>query len=224
MNKSQIPATIRQFIEEQSTVLKPEGGQVRKSPWKSPYSGYWYRAIACMMLSGRVQPKRYTDGTPNMTDVNRIGKEANFNQYLFRRVGRFLVSAEIIGEKRSDGLYHGGAEHRRLLEAREKKLPEISRHAVLNDIKKHAGSLPKRATPIDRAHLIEFLTLFFACFEGRAIQESRLGAVLQGFGRMPEEDLARSPVSWTSSRPRSIRTRGLLAGPQGWQGADRRPG
>ena len=149
MNKSQIPATIRHFIEEQSTVLKPEGGQGRKSNWKSPYSGYWYRAIACIMLSGRVQPKRFTDGTPNMTDVNRIGKEANFNQYLFRRVGRFLVSAEIIGEKRSDGLYQEGPNIEAFWEYDEKKLPEISRHAVLNDIKKHADpcrSGPRRST------------------------------------------------------------------------------
>ncbi len=191
MNKSQIPAMIRHFIEEQSTVLKPEGSKGRKSTGKSPYSGYWYRAIACMMLSGRVQPKHYTDGSPNMTDVNRIGKEANFNQYLFERVARFLVSAEIIGEKRSDGLYEEGPNIDAFWEHDEKKLPEIGRHAVLNDVKKHAGYLPKRAMPLGRAHLIEFLMLFFACFEGRAIEESKLAEVLQGFSRLPGEDLVR---------------------------------
>jgi hypothetical protein len=71
----------------------------------------------------------------------------------------------------------------------DEKLPELGRHAVLNDIKKHAGYLPKRATPLDRAHPIEFLTLCFACLEGRAIKDSRLAEVLQGFSRLPREDL-----------------------------------
>jgi len=31
-----------------------------------------------------------------MTDVNRLCKEANFNQYLFERVTKFLVNAQII--------------------------------------------------------------------------------------------------------------------------------
>jgi hypothetical protein len=57
MNKSQLPATIRHFIEEQATRPASELGKVRKSELKSPYGSYWYRAIACMMLSGRVQPK-----------------------------------------------------------------------------------------------------------------------------------------------------------------------
>ncbi len=191
MNKSQLPATIRRFIEDQATRPASDLGKVRRSELKSPYGSYWYRAIACMMLSGRVQPKHYTDGSPNMTDVNRIGKEANFNQYLFERVARFLVSAEIIVERKLEGPYQEGPNIDAFWDHDEKKLPEIGRHAVLNDVKKHAGYLPKRATPLDRAHLIEFLTLFFACFEGRAIQESRLAEVMQGFSRLPREDLVR---------------------------------
>lgn len=108
MNKSQLPATIRHFIEDQATRPVSEPGAVRKSDLKFPYGTYWYRAIACMMLSGRVQPKSYTDGSPNMTDVNRIGKEANFNQNLFERVARFLVSADIIAEGRREGSYQEG--------------------------------------------------------------------------------------------------------------------
>jgi hypothetical protein len=54
-----------------------------------------------MLLSGRIAPKN--DGFPNMTDVNRICKEANFDQYLFEATGRFLIAAKIIrpNEKRS---------------------------------------------------------------------------------------------------------------------------
>jgi hypothetical protein len=126
-----------------------------------------------------------------MTDVNRIGKEANFNQYLFERVARFLVSADIIVEGKHEGPYQEGPNVDAFWEHDEKKPPGMGRHGVLNDIKNHAGYLPKRATPLDRAHLIEFLTLFFACFEGRAIEESKLSEALKGFSRLPKEDLVR---------------------------------
>jgi hypothetical protein len=59
-----------------------------------PYGSYWYRAVACILLSGRVQAKQ--DGTPNMTDVKRVGMEANFNQYLTERIGKFLVATGVI--------------------------------------------------------------------------------------------------------------------------------
>jgi hypothetical protein len=50
------------------------------------HRSYRYQPVACLLLSGRIQAKN--DGTPNMTDVNRLGKEANFNQYLIQRIGR----------------------------------------------------------------------------------------------------------------------------------------
>jgi hypothetical protein len=189
MNKARLPSSIRRFVEEQDTCPKSEVSNVRKSSLHSPFSGFWYRAIACVMLSGRVQPKRYSDGSPNMTDVNRFGKEANFNQYLFERVAVSLATAQIVMEQQFHGPYEEGPNFDAFWQHDEKKLPEIGREAVLNYIKKHAGYLPKRATPLVRAHLIEFLTLFFACFEGRAIAEPKFKTALQGFSRLPEEDL-----------------------------------
>ena len=47
-----------------------------------------------MLLSGRVAAK--DDGFPNLTDVNRICKEANFDQFLFEATGRFLITAKIV--------------------------------------------------------------------------------------------------------------------------------
>ena len=192
MKKSDIPASIRRFVDEQDTRPLSEISDVRKSTLHSPFSSYWYRAIACMMLSGRVQPKRYdSDGEPNMTDVNRIGKEANFNQYLFQQVARTLATAEIVVEGRLDGPYQEGPNIDAFWDHDEKKLPEIGRRAVIHYLEKHARSLPKRATPAARAHLIEFLTLFFASMQGKAVVESKLAAVLQGFSRLPEDDLVR---------------------------------
>ena len=42
-----------------------------------------------------------------MTDVNRIGKEANFNQYLTERVGKFLVAMGAVRRDRQ-GRYEAG--------------------------------------------------------------------------------------------------------------------
>ncbi len=89
----------------------------------------------------------------------------------------------------SKGRYQEGPDIEAFWNYDEQKLPEIGRRAVLKYIEQHAGHLPKRATPLNRAHLIEFFTLFFACFEGRALAEPALPVVLLGFSRLPREDL-----------------------------------
>jgi hypothetical protein len=43
-----------------------------------------------------------------MTDVNRLCKEANFNQYLFERVTKFLVNAQIIDVSKGQREYVPG--------------------------------------------------------------------------------------------------------------------
>ena len=189
MNKMSLPASIRHYIDAQTTCPVSDLSKARKSSLRSPYGSFYYRAIACMMLSGRVQPKRYTDGSPNMTDVNRIAKEANFNPYVFERVGRFLACADVVPDNSRDDRYHEGPNLDAFWKHDEAKLPEIARHAVVKYIDEHAGSLPKRATPLPHAYLIEFLTLFFACFEGRAIQESKLAEILRGFSHLPKDDI-----------------------------------
>ena len=89
-----LPASIQAFVDAQPTLPFNDAEPASDSrPYL--YSEYWRRAIAGILLSGRVKPK--LDGAPNMTDVNRIGKEANFNQYLFERTAKFFVAAHIIG-------------------------------------------------------------------------------------------------------------------------------
>ncbi len=89
-----LPKQIQAFVEQQHTVpvAKLFQNDLAESP--SPYGSYWYRAVACMLLSGRVQPKQ--DGYPNRTELNRLCKEANFNQYLFERIARFLAAMDVI--------------------------------------------------------------------------------------------------------------------------------
>ena len=112
MSKPRLPESLRRFVERQTTMPVADLWEGDPKEQHSPYGSYWYRAVACILLSGRVQAKH--DGTPNMTDVNRVGKEANFNQYLTERVGTFLVA---IGRDpvRSPGPVRGGAEPRRVL-------------------------------------------------------------------------------------------------------------
>ena len=51
-----------------------------------------------------------------MTDVKRVGKEANFNQYLTERVGTFLVVLRAIDFDRQNRCWLPGAELRGVLE------------------------------------------------------------------------------------------------------------
>src|SRR5205809_1888718 len=97
-----LPRSLRDFVERQQTV--PIERLIRNSRRPSyPYCEYWRRAVAAMLLSGRVAAK--DDGFLNMTDVNRICKEANFDQYLFEATGRFLIIAKIIRPNEQSSRY-----------------------------------------------------------------------------------------------------------------------
>ena len=88
-----LPMSLQQFVHQQATF--PSERLVDPAETRQyPYGTYWWRAIAGILLAGRVKPRH--DRAPNMTDVNRLCKEANFNQYLFERVTKFLVNAQII--------------------------------------------------------------------------------------------------------------------------------
>ncbi len=126
-----------------------------------------------------------------MTDVNRLGKEANFNQHLTERVGKFLVAMGAVRRDRQ-GRYEAGPNLAPFWDHDVERLPTITRQAVLHIVQRHTGYQPWRPTTIHHAHLIEFLVLFFACFRGRALVESRVGQVLHDFGQLPKDDLIRA--------------------------------
>jgi hypothetical protein len=94
MGKSHLPESLRQFVERRTTMPVTELWKGDGTEQRSPYGTYWYRAVAYLLLWGRIQAK--FDGPPHMTDVNRLGKEANFNRYLTRRIGTFLVAMGVI--------------------------------------------------------------------------------------------------------------------------------
>jgi hypothetical protein len=188
MAKTRLPASLSRFVE-QETILP--AADLWKSDRKesSPYGSYWYRAVACILLSGRVQAK--SDGKPNMTDVNRIGKEANFNQYLVERVGTFLVAADVIPFDRQHR-YEAGPNLAAFWDHDGDRLPTITRQAVVRFVGNQTGHSYWYPKPPEDWHLIEFLTLFFAGFKGRAVVESKVGEVFHNFALLPPDDLIKA--------------------------------
>jgi hypothetical protein len=189
MSKPRLPESLRQFVERQTTMAVTDLWDGHRKEQRSPYGSYWYRAVACVLLSGRVQAKH--DGTPNMTDVNRIAKEANFNQYLTERIGKLLAAMNVVQTDRQ-GRYAAGPNLAVFWDHDVERLPGIARQAVLNLVERHTGYRPWRPTMIQHAHLMEFLVLYFACFQGRALVETRAGRAFQDFAQLPKEDLVQA--------------------------------
>ena len=187
MPKTRLPASIRAFSEAQRTIAVE---RITKSAESSvfPYSDYWKRAVAAMLLSGRVKPKN--DGSPNRTDVNRICKEANFNQHLFERFGRFLVHANIIEPTRSRQ-YQAGQHATGFWNRDVETMREASRRAFLAFVTPHTAYRVWRPTAATVSHLDAFFGAFAQAFKGKALRQDTLGEVFAQFGRLPQGDLHR---------------------------------
>jgi hypothetical protein len=189
MGKSRIPESLRRFVERQTTMPVTDLWEGDRKPERSPYGSCWYRAVACILLSGRVQAK--SDGTPNRTDVNRLGKEANYNQYLTERIGTFLVAMGVIQFDRQNR-YDAGPNLAAFWDQDAARLPAITRQAVLRLIGYQTGHPFWHLQPPEDSCLIEFLSLFFTCFRGLALVESEVGQIFHDFAQLPEDDLVQT--------------------------------
>jgi len=67
---------------------------------------------------------------------------------------------------------------------------------VLKIAQGRTGPNRGRGSKAWRAGLTEFLTLFFGCFKGLALQEQEIGKTLHEFSTLPEEDLAQAAGSF----------------------------
>jgi hypothetical protein len=181
-----LPATVEQFVKAQQTITISELWEANAESAASPYGSHWYRAVAAMLRSGRVAAK--DSDFPNRTDINRICKEANFNQHFFERIAKLLVAAKVVQADRGHG-YVEGVNHGAFWKHRRKELTEIMRAAVLQMIQDNTGYRVWRPTMAIHASLIEFLILFFTSFCGRAIREDQLGKVMLEFCQLPISDL-----------------------------------
>ncbi len=187
MSSTRLPESLPQFVAQTRT--KPVADLWKYDPKEhhSSYGSYWYRAIACILLSGRVQPK--FDGTPNMTDVNRVGKEANFNQYLTERVGKVLVAMKVVESDRRQDEYKTGPNLNAFWDHDVKRLPAIARQAVLRLVGYLTDTPFWHPKARDDAPLTAFLSVFFTCFRGLALVESQLGQIFHDFAQLPPDDL-----------------------------------
>src|SRR4051812_50221569 len=105
MSESPLPEALGRFVARQMTRSVADLWAGAREEPHSPYGSYWYRAVACLLLSGRVRGRH--DGTPKRTDGNRGGKEGNFNQHLTQRGGAVLVAGGG-GRSRCPGPVGGG--------------------------------------------------------------------------------------------------------------------
>ena len=205
MKKTSLPATIRRFVEQQTTLPLLELWKHDPKEDRSYYGSYWQRAIVCMLLSGRVKAKM--DGAPNMTDVHRIGKEANFNQYLFEQTAILFTAMEMITVDRQDR-YQEGSNLDAFWNRDADRLKTAARGALIKLFRGRNGLSPWSKPPAHHAHLIELLVLFFACFKGRAIAATDFGQVLLDFSQLSKAELVELAKTLGEKAAPSIRVVG----------------
>jgi hypothetical protein len=208
MKRTPLPATIRHFVQQQTTLPVADLWKRDARQDRSPYGSYWQRAIACMLLSGRVKAKM--NGGPNMIDVNRIGKEANFNQYLFERTAKLFTAMKVVTFDRQDR-YHEGPNLDAFWNHDADPLKKAVRRAFIKLFRGLTGLDRSPSSLADLGHLFDLLALFFACFKGRALVDTTIGQVFLDFSQLPKGALievakglgqkasAVDPESWKSS-------------------------
>jgi hypothetical protein len=184
--KVTLPGSIRDFVERQAT-LPLESLFEDSDPPFYPYCEYWRRAVAGMLLSGRIAPKH--DGFPNMTDVNRICKEANFDQYLFEATGRFLIAAKIIRSNEKRSRYEPAKFSDAFWNHQLRSLQEAARQGFLELVQQFTPFRVWRPTLAVSSMLDGLVALFAAVFAGLAIPRDQAGNVFLEFSKLPSADL-----------------------------------
>lgn len=185
-----LPKSVQAFVK--ATRTKPVKSIEPKSSPKDrhfPLGEYWRRAIAAMLLSGRVKAKN--DGFPNRTDAIRLGKEANFNPYLMEDIGQLFVAGGILKPDRYTSSYGPGEWAEAFWNRDIDGLRKAGRRAFTEFVGPSTGFQVWRPNAAHNARLDDFLTLFAKAFQGLAIPIASLGQTLSDFGRLPATDLQR---------------------------------
>jgi hypothetical protein len=181
-----LPASIRDFVERQAALPLESLLEDTDTPLY-PYCEYWLRAVAAMLLSGRIAAKE--DGFPNMTDVNRICKEANFDQYLFEATGKFLVMAKIIRPSEQSSRYEPAKFCDAFWNHQLRPLQEAARQAFLQLVQHFTPFRLWRPTLAVSSTLDVLVALFATAFADLAILQHQAGKVFFEFSKLPSPDL-----------------------------------
>jgi hypothetical protein len=181
-----LPSSVQSFVEGQRTLPLAKLFEDYDAP-AYPYGEYWRRAVAAMLLSGRIAAK--DDGLPNKTDINRICKEANFDQYLFEATGRFLVTAKIVRPYVRGSGYEPAEHSDACWNHQFQPLQEIARQAFLDLVQQFTPFRVWRPTFATSSKLEDLVALFAAAFMGVAIPQDQVGNVFLEFSKLPPQDL-----------------------------------
>jgi hypothetical protein len=184
--KVTLPDSIRDFVERQATLPLKGLFEDTDTPFY-PYCEYWRRAVAAILLSGRIAAK--DDGFLNMTDVNRICKEANFDQYLFEATGRFLIIAKIIRPNEQSSRYEPAKFSDAFWNHQLQPLQETARQAFLELVQQFTPFRVWRPTLAISSVLDGLVALFATAFADLAIPRDQAGNVFHEFSKLPPPDL-----------------------------------
>ncbi|HEY2249652.1 MAG TPA: hypothetical protein VGH74_01280 [Planctomycetaceae bacterium] len=182
-----IPKSIKDFVEQQKTIPLKELDDVEAGPQSVPYTEYWRRAVAAMLLSGRVRPNQ--NRSTNKTDITRICKEANFNQCLFESTAEFLVRAGIVGlggfgDKFRTGDFWDAFWNRNLAGLRT-----ASQNAFMRYMTQFSATQPKHSGAMTMDRPCDFLSLLIRALDGLALHWPQRDEVLVEFSKLPAPDL-----------------------------------
>jgi hypothetical protein len=183
-----LPQSLQAFVQQRATRPVTDLAPASTEEERSQYGSWWYRAVACILLSGRVQATNY--GPPNRTDVNRVCKEANFNQYLCERVGTCLEAAGVVVQQGIFGHeYIPGPNLDAFWDHDVPRLQEATQAGLGHLVRHFAGDMNQVAGDAVKLHLSDLVTLFFHAFAGLAVREDQLGTILLELSKLPPADL-----------------------------------
>jgi len=120
--------------------------------------------------------------------VTRIGKEANFNPYLFERVAKLFIAMKVVTFDLQDR-YQEGPSLDALWKHDADPLKKAVRGAFIKLFRGLIALDRSLNSPADLGHLFDLLALFFACFKGRALVDTGFGRVFLDFSQLPKGEL-----------------------------------
>jgi len=177
---------LSQFAARQKSISFPPGER------EFPYSMYW-KTAASMLLSGRVQAKY--SGEPNLTDADRICKEANFNLQWFCHMAMFFLESDVL--KHSGNGYSQGKRFDALFGDDLDTIQSAAWDGFLGLVGRYAGNKVWPPRLAQQSGLIEFLRLFWTCFQGRALPFDKIGHIFLEFSKLPEAMLLAPTITET---------------------------
>ena len=174
-----LPSSLSSFVSSHETIPAPEHEA------EYPYSEFYWKPVACALLSGRVRA-RQQDQQPNRTEMERFCKQANFNQRYFDGVAQFHVASGVI--KARFDKYEQGPHFDDFWSGDLDRLQSTARDGIVALIRKFTPFQAWRPT-LSFDDVVDFLKAFFTAFEGKGLLCDKIGGAWLRFTQLPEKEL-----------------------------------